>query len=157
MIERVYTIGVYGFTAQTFADRLRAADVDLLCDIRARRGVRGASYSFANARRLEQAMEQLGVAYVHEPDLAPTSELRAEQKAVDANTRTPKRERAFLASSFVDGYSKLLSTPEAHDALARIAASARRPALLCVEREPRACHRSLAAESFSVQVVHLTP
>lgn len=157
MLERVYTIGVYGFTAETFVDRLRTARIDLLVDIRARRGVRGAAHAFANSTRLQQILEEAKVAYRHEPALAPSVELRALQKMVDARERTLKRDRVLLAPAFIEGYMLLLSTPDATDALARIAGGASRPVLLCVEREPGACHRSLVAESLSVEVVHLTP
>lgn len=157
MPKRIYTIGVYGFTAETFVDRLRTARIDLLVDIRARRGMRGAAHAFANAKRLQRILEEAKVAYRHEPALAPPVELRALQKAVDARKRRLKRDRVLLAPAFIEGYMTLLSTPDARDALARIAGEASRPALLCVEREPGACHRSLVAEALSVEVVHLTP
>lgn len=49
----VVTIGVYGYTPETFFAALQEAGVDLLCDIRQRRGVRGAEYAFANSQRLQ--------------------------------------------------------------------------------------------------------
>ena len=42
---RVATIGVYGFSAETFLAALRRADVALLLDVRQRRGVRGSEYA----------------------------------------------------------------------------------------------------------------
>jgi len=44
------TIGVYGWDAERFFAALKAAQVDTFCDIRDRRGVRGAEYAFATAR-----------------------------------------------------------------------------------------------------------
>jgi uncharacterized protein (DUF488 family) len=54
---------VYGFTAEEFLRKLRDADVRLLLDIRQRRGVRGPEYAWANARRLQAALEEAGNAY----------------------------------------------------------------------------------------------
>nr|MDQ4041644.1 DUF488 domain-containing protein [Actinomycetota bacterium] len=72
----VVTVGVYGFTAQTFLAALREAGVRVLLDVRQRRGVRGAEYAWANARRLQDALAGAGIAYRHHPELAPTTELR---------------------------------------------------------------------------------
>jgi uncharacterized protein (DUF488 family) len=157
LLDRAYTIGVYGFTPMRFVERLKEARVDLLCDIRARRGVRGAAYAFANAKRLEQLMADSGIAYLHERSLAPTPSLRAAQQRADAVEGMRKRDRRRLSPSFVDGYAELLASSDAVEALERIAAHAVRPALLCVEQHPDACHRSLAAPALGVDVVHLTP
>ena len=46
------TIGVYGFDESSFFQTLQNAGVDTFCDLRARRGVRGAAYAFANGERL---------------------------------------------------------------------------------------------------------
>lgn len=40
----VATIGVYGFTEERFFGELTEAGVDLLCDVRRRRGLRGSTY-----------------------------------------------------------------------------------------------------------------
>src|SRR5437660_1079576 len=50
------TIGVYGWTADTFLDALRRAGVRQLLDVRQRRGVRGREYAWANAVRLQAAL-----------------------------------------------------------------------------------------------------
>lgn len=145
MPERVFTIGVYGFTAHGFFGALVDADVDLLCDVRARRGVRGREYAFANAVRLTSRLRELGIPYLHFPQLAPTPEIRAQQHAVDAATGMAKRLRAELAPEFIDAYEVLLDTDPAREAINSICDTAVRPALLCVERLPTACHRSLLA------------
>ena len=92
------TIGVYGFTAEEFLQALRDADVRLLLDIRQRRGVRGAEYAWANARRLQAALEDAGIAYEHHRELAPTTELRQLQYAEDDRQGVGKRSRAELAA-----------------------------------------------------------
>ena len=65
MIERVLTIGAYGFNERTFVEALKAAGADLFIDIRARRGMRGSAYAFANATRLQASLEAAGIKYTH--------------------------------------------------------------------------------------------
>jgi uncharacterized protein (DUF488 family) len=154
------TIGVIGFTAEAFCAALTDHEVDVLCDVRARRGVRGREYMFANARRLEPMVTGLGIGYEHFPELSPSEEMRAAQHAVDAASGVAMRQRAVLSPEFADGYRDVLETPEAKDALRRISDIAAAPALLCVERLPAACHRSLAARALagsSLPVVDIVP
>jgi len=160
-LQRVATIGVYGFEAEHFVAALLDARTDLFCDLRARRGVRGAHYAFANARRLEQRLAELAIPYRHFPELAPTKETRSLQHAVDASAGTAKRDRAELAPAFVESYERQLDSPEARAALEAIRATSTAPLLFCVERTPAACHRSLAAARLAggglIPVDHLLP
>ena len=140
------TIGVYGFDGESFLQRLRHADVRLLLDVRQRRGVRGPEYAWANSLRLQAALAQARIAYEHHPELAPTTELRQLQYAEDEYTRrytTEILDRADLTPIV----SELPSSGTA--------------ALLCVERDPEACHRSLIAqrltEQHRVTIEHLRP
>jgi uncharacterized protein (DUF488 family) len=143
--EHVITIGVYGFTSDEFFRALIDARVDLFCDVRARRGVRGRDYAFANATRLTSRLAELGIRYEHFPELAPTQEIRSQQHAADAATSTAKRSRETLAPGFVAAYEALLDSESAAAAIDAICRTSMRPALLCVERLPSACHRSLLA------------
>jgi uncharacterized protein (DUF488 family) len=145
VVERVITIGVYGFTSEQFFRALVDARVDLFCDVRARRGVRGREYAFANATRLTSRLDELGIRYQHFPELAPTMEIRAQQQAADTASRTAKRSRSELSQTFTEGYEALLDEPAAIAAVDGICRSSSRPVLLCVERLPAACHRSLIA------------
>lgn len=158
--HRIVTIGVYGFTAETFFDALVAENVDVFCDLRARRGVRGRAYAFANAQRLQAQLATIGIPYEHFPELAPTAAIRSAQHAIDRAAGVAKRERGELDPSFIAGYLSILATPTATAAIERIAARASIPALFCVERLPSACHRSLVAErlaSGSVPVKDIVP
>src|SRR4051812_16785995 len=80
---KIVTIGVYGFDEAGFFQALQAAQVDTFCDIRRRRGVRGAEYAFANRQRLAARLAALGIRYLHRLDLAPTNAMRAVQYADD--------------------------------------------------------------------------
>jgi uncharacterized protein (DUF488 family) len=82
-VARVATIGVYGADLGSFLAMLRAAGVTAVIDVRQRRGVRGREYAWANAQRLQAALAQAGIDYVHRKDLAPTTALRHLQYAED--------------------------------------------------------------------------
>lgn len=146
---RLVTIGVYGSTERKFFDALVRAKVDVFCDIRLRRGMRGATYSFANSSLLQRHLGDIGIRYVHFLDLAPTKEIRAVQKNVDNIENVTKSERQTLSPEFVKQYEEnILSRFQPNSFIERTRRS-QVAALFCVEREPQACHRSLAARFFS--------
>ncbi|MEA2451058.1 MAG: hypothetical protein QOG63_2990 [Thermoleophilaceae bacterium] len=157
----VATVGVYGFTADTFLAALRDAGVRLVIDVRQRRGVRGSEYAWANSQRLQAALAGAGIEYEHRKDLAPTTELRQLQYAEDARQGVGKRSRVELARAYVDRYEhEILDAVDLADLAASLPADGV-TALLCVERDPEACHRSLIARRLEaehgVRVVHLRP
>src|SRR4029079_9027038 len=110
-LKRVVSIGAYGFTADHFFAALRDAGVDTLLDIRQRRGVRGAEYAFANHGRLTAALEAVGIRYLHERGLAPTTEIRTAQYAVDAAEGVSKRQRETLSPAFIEAYTREILAP----------------------------------------------
>ena len=155
------TIGVYGFDGESFLQRLRQADVRLLLDVRQRRGVRGPEYAWANSRRLQAALAHARIAYEHHPELAPTTELRQLQYAEDDRRGVGKRSRVELAPAYVEGYTHEILDAADLDALVASLPGQGAAALMCVERDPEACHRSLIAarleEEFGVAISHLRP
>lgn len=160
-MQEVATIGVYGFTAETFLATLHAADVRLLLDVRQRRGVRGPEYAWANSARLQAALADAGVEYRHRKDLAPTTELRQLQYREDARLGVGKRSREELAPEYVQRYTRqILDGVDLGSVVGEMPADGT-TALLCVERDPEACHRSLIAERMAaehgVAVRHLRP
>jgi uncharacterized protein (DUF488 family) len=158
-MPKVATIGVYGFDVDSFLARLREADVRVLLDVRQRRGVRGREYAWANSQRLQAALAEAGIEYRHHPELAPTTELRRLQYAEDDRVGVGKRSRERLAPEYVDRYTREILDPADLGAVALPESGA--AALLCVEAEPAACHRSLIAarlaERFGVEIVDLRP
>ena len=155
------TIGVYGFDGGAFLQRLRRAEVRLLLDVRQRRGVRGPEYAWANSRRLQAALADAGIAYEHHPELAPTTELRRLQYAEDDRLGVGKRSRRELAAEYTRRYTtEILDRADLTPVVAALG-SGEAAALLCVERDPEACHRSLVAqrlvEEHRVTVEHLRP
>jgi uncharacterized protein (DUF488 family) len=157
----VITVGVYGWALETFLASLRNADVRVLLDVRQRRGVRGSEYAWANAKRLQAALDDAGIAYEHHPELAPTTELRELQYRVDDKAGVGKRSRSELSPDYVERYTReILDQVDLRplvDGLPKDGAAA----LFCVERDPEACHRSLIADRLAreldISVEHLRP
>jgi uncharacterized protein (DUF488 family) len=160
-VRKAATIGVYGFSAERFLETLRSANVRQLLDVRQRRGVRGPAYAWANAGRLQAALEREGIEYRHHKELAPTTELRHLQYREDEKLGVGKRSRVELAPEYVERYtSEILDRVDLGPIVEGMPADGL-AALFCVERDPAACHRSLIAARLAaergVSVTHLRP
>lgn len=159
---KLFTIGVYGFSEETFFQALQTAGIDVFCDIRWRRGVRGAAYAFANSQRLQKRLAELDIHYLYRRDLAPTPAIRQRQKEADKADKIAKRQRTGLGEPFIAAYqSEILAHFDPQSLLDDLPANARKVVLCCVEREPAACHRSLVAaklaEAWRSPVVNIQP
>ncbi len=156
-----FTIGVYNSTEKEFFEKLIKNNIDTFCDIRQRRGVRGAKYSFVNSNRLQQRLGELEINYGYIPKLAPTSEIRDLQKSIDLEKRELKRERNELGKVFIIEYkNKILKNFDFESFLEQLDhVGASRIVLFCVEEIPEACHRSIVTdkleEKFNYKVTHL--
>jgi uncharacterized protein (DUF488 family) len=156
-----FTIGVYNSTEKDFFDKLTQNKIDTFCDIRQRRGVRGAKYAFVNSNRLQQRLNDLEIKYGYVPELAPTTEIRELQKEIDEVKGELKRARQELGRVFVIEYKNRILKNFAFDrfieGLDQVGAS--RVALFCVEEHPGACHRSIVADklnkNFNYKITHL--
>ena len=159
---KIVTIGVYGFAEDDFFEALQEAGVDVFCDIRRRRGVRGATYAFANSQRLQARLAQLSIRYLHWLQLAPSKEIRQLQDEADKAKKEAKRQRGEMDAVFVQAYKEeclhSLDLEGLRDALGE---EEKVVALFCVEQHPAACHRSLVAEklaeAWDVEVEHIVP
>lgn len=145
-----FTIGVYNSTEVEFFNKLTQHKIDMFCDIRQRRGVRGSKYAFVNSNRLQQKLNELDIRYGYVPELAPTTEIRTLQKEVDEKKGELKSERKELGKIFVIEYkNKVLNCfdfENLFDNLDKIGAS--RVAFFCVEEHAKACHRSIVADKL---------
>jgi len=155
-----FTIGVYNSTEQEYFDKLTENNIDTFCDIRQRRGVRGAKYSFVNSNRLQLKLNELDIRYGHIIDLAPTSDIRNLQKEVDAQQGELKRDRNSLGKAFTIAYKNIILNKFDFDSfivkLEEVGAS--RVVLFCVEEKPGACHRSIVTdrlEKTGYNITHL--
>jgi uncharacterized protein (DUF488 family) len=160
-VAALVTIGVYDWTLSAFLVALRRANVRMLLDVRQRRGVRGSEYAWANSKRLQAALADAGVAYEHLPELAPTTELRHLQYADDARQGVGKRSRERLAPEYAERFTRERLDLVDLDPIVESMPADGATALLCVERDPDACHRSLVAQrmadEFGIALEHLRP
>ena len=165
----IFTIGVYGSTEESFFGALVEHEIELFIDIRARRGLRGGRYSYANSLTLQARLKERGIYYAHLKELAPTKEIRASQWQADKAEKTLKRERTGLSAAYVKAYRREILNiykrkPEkkfnAETALAKAKQLSQFPCdrplgrivLFCVEHHPEACHRSLVADALQSQL-----
>ena len=160
-MKRIATIGVYGFTAEAFLEKLTGGDVGLLLDLRQRRGVRGPDYSWANSVRLQRALAAADINYRHVTGLAPTTALRQLQYREDDRKGVGKRNRIALAPEYAERYTREILDPFDLGALVVELPSDSATALFCVERDPEACHRSLVAarlrDGYGLPITNLHP
>ena len=89
--------------------------------------MRGARYAWANAKRLQAALADAGIAYSHRRELAPTTELRRLQYAADDRLGVGKRSRELLDPEYRERYIREILDHADLDALvAELPADARR-------------------------------
>jgi uncharacterized protein (DUF488 family) len=160
MIERVYTTGAYGKTEESFFGQLDKARIEVFCDIRRRRGVRGSQYAFVNSKYLQRILASGNITYRYIPELAPSPELREAQRVIDQEQGILKRARKELGEEFKLRYAREVLDLFDFDAFGRsFDPKITRILLFCVEGLPSACHRSLVADrlehDWKIVVEHL--
>jgi len=160
-MRTIATVGVYQSSLDDFLDTLERHQVAMVVDVRQRRGVRGREYAWANSLRLQAALAQAGIQYRHVPELAPTTELRQLQYREDDRLRVGKRSRVELADEYRRRYlHEVLDQVDLKAILESLPADST-STLLCVERDARACHRSLIAArlqaQYGVPILNLVP
>jgi len=156
-----FTIGVYNSTEDLFFNKLIDNNIDTFCDIRLRRGVRGAKYSFVNSTKLQEKLFRLGLKYEHCIELAPTNEIRDSQKNEDKINFQNKRDRQVLGETFIKEYKdKILDKFELKSFLEKLEDSgSKNIVFFCVEENSIACHRSILTneieQKFNFKIKHL--
>ena len=141
--QEVLTIGYERATPATLVAALRGAEVQTLVDVRAIANSRKPGFSKG---ALSAALEEAGIGYLHLRALGTPA---AGREA--ARTGKPEVMRRIFAAH--------LEGTEAQAALANLKDLARlqRVCLLCLEDDPRHCHRTLVAEAVGLPAVHLHP
>lgn len=140
---RIFTIGYEGATMDEFLAGLRAAGVERIIDVRALPLSRRPGFSKSSLRA---ALQEAGIDYVHLKALGTPAEGRTAARA----GRHADLERIYAGQ---------LELPEAIVQGAQMIELAReRPsALLCFEREPAHCHRTLLLDAVApdAEAIHL--
>lgn len=126
---RIFTIGYEGTTVPEFIAALQKAGVRRVIDVRALPLSRRPGFSKS---ALRAALEEMGIEYVHLKALGTPSEGRTAA-------------RAGRHADMARIYAGQLELPEAIAQSAQMLelANEKPSALLCMEREPEHCHRTL--------------
>lgn len=136
-MNTVYTIGYEGTDIDRLIETLRAVDIRVLADVRAIALSRKKGFS---KKALKSRLEAEGIEYQH---------------FVDLGDPKPGREaaRAGRYDVFRSIYAEHLATSQAKDALSVLSTLTSREAtcLLCFERDPSVCHRSIVAARLKKQ------
>ena len=132
---RIFTIGYEGTTMDEFLAALKAAGVERLIDVRALPLSRRPGFSKSPLRA---ALEEAGIEYVHLKALGTPAEGRSAARA----GRHADLERIYAGQ---------LELPEAIVQGAQMIELAKEKpsALLCFEREPAHCHRTLLLDAVA--------
>ena len=140
---RIFTIGYEGTTVPEFIAALKEAGVSQVIDVRALPLSRRPGFSKSP---LKNALEEAGIEYVHLKALGTPAEGRAAARA----GRQADLERIYAGQ---------LELPEAMAQSAQmLGLAAEQPsALLCMEREPAHCHRTLLLKAVApdAETIHL--
>jgi uncharacterized protein (DUF488 family) len=134
-MQYLYTIGYEGTDIERFVSTLKAVGVQRLADVRAVPLSRKRGFS---KRSLSVRLEAEGIEYL------PFRPLGDPKPGRDAA-------RSGRYDLFRAIYSKHLDSMEAKSALKALAAVAKEKAtcLLCFERDPATCHRSIVAQQLT--------
>lgn len=142
----IYTIGFTQKPLRRFVEILQTANVDAVIDIR----LRNVSQLAGWAKRDDLAfiLELVGLAYEHQPDLAPTADI----------LDTYRQENDW--SAYVRKFQPLLRERNAQLLGETIFQRHQTPCLLCSEATADQCHRRLVAEFWAkylpnLQIIHL--
>jgi uncharacterized protein (DUF488 family) len=142
---RIFTIGYEATTMAEFLAALKAAGVERIIDVRALPLSRRPGFS---KTPLRNALDEVGIDYVHLKALGTPADGRSAARA----GKQSELERIYAAQ---------LGLPEAmvQAEQMRELASEKPSALLCFEREPTQCHRSLLLDAVArdAEVTHLFP
>ena len=140
---RIFTIGYEGATVGEFLAALQAAGVERVIDVRAVPNSRRPGFS---KTPLRNALAGAGIEYIH---------LRALGTPADGRAAA----RAGRHDDLVRIYSGQLELPEAMVQAAQMLDLAREKssALLCYERDPAGCHRTLLLDAVAAgtEITHL--
>lgn len=148
-MKALYTIGYTKSSLENFLERLKAAGVDAVIDIRLNNTSQLAGFSKKDDLAY-LLREGFGIDYIHMQEMAPTPEL----------FDTIKKRKDW--EGYLAGYTRLT---EERDMTGKLVGTIQehgweRPCLLCAEPTPERCHRRLLAEAVQgeldgLEVIHL--
>jgi uncharacterized protein (DUF488 family) len=144
----VFTVGYQEATQAAVLQALTEAGVELLVDVRAVPASRRAGFS---KRQLAAGLQSAGIEYLHLRELGTPAEGR----------EAARKGRHDVMRRIYEAHLENAEAQLELAALQDLLRSGRRLCLLCFERRPEHCHRSLILEHLrdleSLEVHHLMP
>ncbi|MEO8069308.1 MAG: DUF488 domain-containing protein [Flavobacteriales bacterium] len=132
----LYTIGYEGLDIDAFLNKLLAAGITLLCDVR--RNALSMKYGYSR-KQLEHYCKSAGIRYLHRPALGIASEKRQELNGPEAyRTLFLEYAKRYLPEVVYEQENLLFDVQMEH-----------RVAIMCFEADPNCCHRSHLADSLA--------
>jgi uncharacterized protein (DUF488 family) len=128
---RIYSVGYEGFDIDTFVARLAASHVAAVIDVRLNPSSRRPGFS---RRPLSAALERAGIGYLHEPELGNPADNRDSFRRGDGSEGR-RRMRERLEHGSRAAVDRLIEQARVHPV-----------AVLCLERDPSRCHRTVVTE-----------
>ena len=142
--KKLFTIGYEGISLEQYLNKLITQDVRLLCDVR--KNSYSMKYGFSKSQ-LSYACEQVGIAFLHLPELGIESDKRKELNTLK-DYRTLFDE--YESSTLQQNHSYLLKLASLLDRYPRIA-------ITCFEANHTMCHRGCIANALKALPNWKTP
>ena len=136
--REILTIGYEGSDVVDFVALLSSLDVEVLCDVRDVTASRKKGFS---KNPLTEALATAGIKYLHFKGLGDPREGRLAARAGDFG-------------EFRRIFGRHLSSEQAQLALVKLSevVSNQRSCLMCFERDPKECHRSIVADTLATDL-----
>lgn len=144
----LYTIGYEGKSVEEYTNLLVKENIALLCDVR--KNPMSMKYGFSK-KQLQNVLNNVGIEYLHIPELGIVSEKRQELKTYDDYKK--------LFSQYKT--STILQQQDKIKHLNTLIQEKHRIALTCFEADFKYCHRSIVAEAvyssknIDYELIHL--
>ena len=133
---RLFTIGYEGRSLERYLNQLIKEEIGVLCDVR--RNPVSMKFGFSK-RQLQSAVQKMGIAYVHMPELGIESNKRRElSSSNDYQVLFEEYTRTTLAKS-----------DDSLQAIMNLIKKYRRAALTCFEADHEFCHRGCVADALA--------
>ncbi len=132
----IFSIGYEGKSVEGFTNQLIRENVKVLCDIR--KNALSMKYGFSK-NQLKHIVENVGIKYVHIPELGINSDKRQQLNA--------KEDYDILFKDYEE--TTLPANKKALEELYEIFLSNKRIALMCFEADHNFCHRSRTLKALS--------
>lgn len=147
-LNGLYTIGYEGISFEEYLNKLIKYDIKILCDVR--KNALSMKFGFSK-NQMKNACENLGITYMHFPELGIRSEDRKELSNQNDYDKLFKNYITNTIPETLDSQQKLVELIEEHE----------RVAITCFEADICKCHRLHLAnavknlKTFSYKIYHI--